>query len=113
MDASCASGTGIFDPFTMQWADWGINILKLPRNIFPEVVDTVGDFGVTPVDLFGAEIPICCSVSREVSSLCEEPPKLRVELSKFLGAKSDSIFTQGDNENTANRKHKSKCFTQD
>lgn len=63
MDVSCASATGIFDPFTMQWSDMAINILQLPRSIFPDVVDTVGDFGVTPAVLFGTEIPICCSVS--------------------------------------------------
>lgn len=66
MDASCASATGIFDPFTMQWADWGINILKLPRKIFPEIIDTVGNFGVTPIDLFGKAVPIYCSVSHEI-----------------------------------------------
>lgn len=63
MDASCASATGIFDPFTMQWANWAFNILKLPDNIFPEIVDAAGNFGVTPKDVFEVEIPICCSVS--------------------------------------------------
>lgn len=63
MDASCASATGMFDPFTMQWADWAIKILKLPRNIFPAIVDTAGDFGMTPLELFGKQVPICCSVS--------------------------------------------------
>ncbi|XP_014484497.1 PREDICTED: putative glycerol kinase 5, partial [Dinoponera quadriceps] len=68
-DASCASATGIFDPFTMQWADWGINLLKLPRDIFPEIVDTVGDFGDTPVELFGRKIPIYCSIADQAASL--------------------------------------------
>lgn len=67
MDVSCASATGIFDPFTMEWADWALNILKLPRNIFPEVVDTAGNFGIIPESVFGAEIPIYCSVSDEVT----------------------------------------------
>jgi len=63
MDASCASATGMYDPFTMQWIDWFLKILNLPRSIFPEVVDTAGNFGVTPKDVFGVEVPICCSVS--------------------------------------------------
>lgn len=63
MDVSSASATGIFDPFTMEWGNWLLNLLKLPRNIFPEVIDTAGNFGVTPENIFGAEIPICCSVS--------------------------------------------------
>jgi len=63
MDVSSASATGIFDPFTMEWANWALNILKLPQKIFPEVVDTAGYFGITPKDIFGAEIPIYCSVN--------------------------------------------------
>lgn len=61
-DVSCASATGIFDPFTMEWNNWFLKLLNIPRNIFPKVVDTTGDFGVTPKDVFGAEIPICCTV---------------------------------------------------
>lgn len=68
-DASSASATGLFDPFTMQWADWGLKMFKLPRNIFPEVVDTAGDFGNTPKNLFGAEIPIRCSMADQAASL--------------------------------------------
>lgn len=67
MDVSCASATGIFDPFTMEWANWALDILKLPRNILPEVVDTAGDFGIIPESVFGAEIPIYCSVSDKVA----------------------------------------------
>lgn len=67
MDVSCASATGIFDPFTMKWANWMLDILKLPRNILPEVVDTVGNFGTIPESVFGAEIPIYCSVSDGVT----------------------------------------------
>jgi len=66
MDVSSASATGIFDPFTMEWANWALSILKLPRNIFPEVVDTAGNFGVTPKNIFGTEIPIYCSVSNSI-----------------------------------------------
>ncbi|XP_011648355.1 putative glycerol kinase 5 isoform X1 [Pogonomyrmex barbatus] len=84
MDVSCASATGIFDPFTMEWADWALNILKLPRNIFPEVVDTAGNFGVIPKDIFGAEIPICCSMADQAASLfgsgCFKPGDLKITM---------------------------------
>ncbi|XP_012232635.1 putative glycerol kinase 5 [Linepithema humile] len=69
MDVSCASATGLYDPFTMEWANWAIGFLKLPRSIFPEVVDTAGNFGVTPKSLFGIEIPICCSMADQAASL--------------------------------------------
>ncbi|XP_011150642.1 putative glycerol kinase 5 isoform X2 [Harpegnathos saltator] len=84
MDTSCASATGIFDPFTMQWAEWAINILRLPRSIFPEVVDTVGDFGITPVGMFGREIRICCSIADQAASLfgskCFYPGDLKITM---------------------------------
>lgn len=84
MDISCASATGIFDPFTMQWLDWFIRMLNLPHNIFPEVVDTVGNFGVTPKDIFGVEIPICCSMTDQAASLfgsgCLKPGDLKITM---------------------------------
>lgn len=68
-DVSSASATGLFDPFTMQWATWALNILKIPKNIFPRVVDTAGDFGNVRKEIFGVEIPIMCSVSNFYNSL--------------------------------------------
>lgn len=62
-DISSASATGLYDPFTLSWSGLIINLLKIPNNIFPEVVDTVGNFGTTPVELFGIKLPIVCSVS--------------------------------------------------
>ncbi|XP_012258819.2 putative glycerol kinase 5 [Athalia rosae] len=68
-DASSASATGLFDPFTMQWASWAIKMFKLPLKIFPEVVDTAGNLGIIPKSLFGAEIPIRCSMADQAASL--------------------------------------------
>lgn len=47
----------------MEWGDWALNIFKLPRTLFPKVLDSAGDFGHVPEKLFGAKIPIFCSVS--------------------------------------------------
>ncbi|XP_012528178.1 putative glycerol kinase 5 [Monomorium pharaonis] len=84
MDVSSASATGIFDPFMMEWADWALNILKLPRNIFPKVTDTAGNFGVMPENIFGAEIPICCLMADQAASLfgsgCFKPGDLKVTM---------------------------------
>ncbi|KAL0111907.1 hypothetical protein PUN28_013251 [Cardiocondyla obscurior] len=83
-DASSASATGIFDPFTMEWANWALSILKLPRNIFPEVIDTAGNFGVTFENIFGAEIPIYCSMADQAASLfgsgCFKPGDLKITM---------------------------------
>ncbi|KAG5326103.1 GLPK kinase, partial [Acromyrmex heyeri] len=84
MDVSSASATGIFDPFTMKWANWALNILKLPQKIFPEVVDTAGYFGVIPKDIFGAEIPIYCSMADQAASLfgsgCFKPGDFKITM---------------------------------
>lgn len=62
-DVSSAAATGLFDPFLMTWSDLMMNFLGIPRNMFPEIVDTSRNFGVVPKDIFGVEIPIFCSVS--------------------------------------------------
>ncbi|XP_076173094.1 glycerol kinase 5 isoform X2 [Ptiloglossa arizonensis] len=83
-DASSASATGIFDPFTMSWSSVVINLLKLPYSIFPEVVDTTGDFGMTPKEIFGVEVPILCSMADQSASLfgsgCTQPGDLKITM---------------------------------
>ncbi|XP_076221443.1 glycerol kinase 5 isoform X2 [Nomia melanderi] len=83
-DISSASATGLFDPFTLSWSGLMINLLKIPYNIFPEVVDTVGDFGTTPVELFGVAIPIVCSMADQSASLfgsgCIAPGDLKITM---------------------------------
>uniref|UniRef100_V9IB14 Carbohydrate kinase FGGY N-terminal domain-containing protein n=1 Tax=Apis cerana TaxID=7461 RepID=V9IB14_APICE len=58
-DISSASATGIFDPFIKCWSTSMINLLKLPHDIFPQVVETSGNFGSTPKDLFGSKFRYC------------------------------------------------------
>ena len=83
-DVSSASATGLFDPFTMSWSSVMINLLKIPSNIFPEVLDTAGDFGVTPKEIFGVEIPILCSMADQSASLfgsgCTQPGDLKITM---------------------------------
>ncbi|XP_076763083.1 glycerol kinase 5 [Xylocopa sonorina] len=68
-DVSNASATGLFDPFIMCWSGVWIHLLKLPSSIFPEVVDTSRDFGVTSKEALGMEIPILCSMADQSASL--------------------------------------------
>lgn len=64
IEVSCASATGLFDPFTMKWADWALSIFGFKADIFPEVCDSAGDhFGSTAPDVFGHSIPIRAVVS--------------------------------------------------
>ncbi|XP_076283866.1 glycerol kinase 5 isoform X3 [Lasioglossum baleicum] len=83
-DISSASATGLFDPFTLSWSGVVINMLRIPTNIFPEVVDCAGDFGVTPKDVFGVKIPIVCSMADQSASLfgsgCMMPGDLKITM---------------------------------
>ncbi|XP_039276096.1 putative glycerol kinase 5 [Nilaparvata lugens] len=69
-EVSCASATGLFDPFTMAWADWAFALFKLPRSMMPAVCDSSGDhFGHTDPCLFGAPIHIASLLSDQSASL--------------------------------------------
>ncbi|KAF7997454.1 hypothetical protein HCN44_006025 [Aphidius gifuensis] len=83
-DYSCASASGLFDPFSMSWAPWAINLFKIPWMMMPKVVDTAGDFGCTPEDIFGISVPIMCSMADQSASLfgsgCFQRGDLKVTL---------------------------------
>ncbi|XP_046389075.1 putative glycerol kinase 5 [Ischnura elegans] len=69
-DPSCASATGFYDPFTLDWATWALSIFSFHRDMLPRVVDTTGDaFGTTHPSVWGHPIPIRCSVSDQSASL--------------------------------------------
>ncbi|XP_069993335.1 glycerol kinase 5 isoform X3 [Penaeus vannamei] len=69
-DYSNASGTALYDPFIEDWNAFFLSLLNIPRNIFPELRDSVGDWGFCPAKLFGAPIPITVVVSDQGASLC-------------------------------------------
>lgn len=37
MDVTNAIATGLYDPFTMSWAEWAINLFKIERKLLPKV----------------------------------------------------------------------------
>ncbi|XP_037776632.1 putative glycerol kinase 5 [Penaeus monodon] len=69
-DYSNASGTALYDPFIEDWNSFFLKLLDIPRNIFPELRNSVGDWGICPAKLFGAPIPITVVVSDQGASLC-------------------------------------------
>ncbi|GLV42202.1 uncharacterized protein CBL_03789 [Carabus blaptoides fortunei] len=83
-DVSNASATGFYDPFTFCWAGWALTMFKIPTDILPVVIDTAGDIGSTDKSLFGAEIPIKCSMADQSASMfgscCFEPGDMKVTL---------------------------------
>lgn len=62
-DVSHAACTGFYDPFVMEWSKSILNFFSIPKNILPTVLDSDSKFCVTHPSLFGAEIPVTCSVS--------------------------------------------------
>ncbi len=57
-DPSNASRTLLYNIFDMKWDDEILEVLDIPKNILPEVKDTVGIFGYSDKSILGVEIPI-------------------------------------------------------
>lgn len=69
-DTSNAASTSLYNHFDLKWNSIFCNLFKIPMGIFPEVKETVDDFGVTSPDLFnGAAISIGSVVGDQMSSL--------------------------------------------
>ncbi|XP_021372117.1 putative glycerol kinase 5 [Mizuhopecten yessoensis] len=71
-DYSNASGTGLFDPFQVEWSSIVCNLLHIPMSMLPEIRDTSGLFGKTDASLFGAAIPITAMISDQMSAMFGE-----------------------------------------
>ena len=57
-DATNASRTMLFNIHDQQWDQELLDLFNIPGSLLPEVLDSSDDFGVTDVELLGAEIPI-------------------------------------------------------
>ncbi len=82
-DYTNASGTGLFNPFDLVWNKVVGNLFDIPMNIFPEVLDTNGDFGSTDPELFqGVSIPIRAAAGDQMAALfgqcCFEPGSVKI-----------------------------------
>jgi len=71
-EASSAGVTGLFDLFEMNWNTTLLNILQIPSNCLPEVIDNDGDFGKLNKSIFGAEIPITAVIADQQSAMFGE-----------------------------------------
>ena len=57
-DVTNASRTLLLDLDTLTWSEDMLQLLRVPREILPEVRASADDFGATAAELFGASIPI-------------------------------------------------------
>ncbi len=57
-DMSNASRTMLLNIHDGKWDDELLEMLSIPKSILPEVKNSIDDFGVSDLSIFGAEIPI-------------------------------------------------------
>lgn len=81
ISASNASVTGAYDLINDSWYEHWLDFLEVPIELFPEVRDDSGDFGVTDPSLFGVEIPITGAIADQHAALfaqgCVEPGSVK------------------------------------
>ncbi|XP_055322195.1 putative glycerol kinase 5 [Sitodiplosis mosellana] len=68
-DVTSCSATGFYDPFTLQWAKWALNLFSIKANMLPTVVDNSYNFGHIHRSLLGHEIPIGSSLGDQSASM--------------------------------------------
>ena len=68
-DASNASRTALFNIHSQDWDEDLLNIFDVPRELLPEVRDTVDAFGHTDEKILGASIPIHALVGDQQAAL--------------------------------------------
>ncbi|KAL4219808.1 putative glycerol kinase 5 [Mactra antiquata] len=71
-DYSCASTTGMYDPFQVEWSSIVCGLVNIPMNFFPEVKPTSGLFGHVEESIFGSKIPITCLAGDQSASMFGE-----------------------------------------
>ena len=76
-DPSNASRTMLYNVYDLEWDDELLELLDIPKNILPEVKDSVGVFGYADKEWFGHEIPITGITGDQQAALfgqaCNEP----------------------------------------
>ncbi|XP_071518748.1 glycerol kinase 5 isoform X2 [Panulirus ornatus] len=100
-DYSNASGTALYDPFIEDWNEFFLSVFDMPRSIFPELRNSVGDWGVCSPKFFGVPIPITAVVSDQGASLFGSCGFKRGDVKVTLGT---GAFL---NVNTGNKAHAS------
>ncbi|XP_065206995.1 putative glycerol kinase 5 isoform X2 [Planococcus citri] len=67
-DISCASATGLYDPFLSKWASF-TKMLNIPVTLLPNVCDSAGShLGYVSPEIWGSPIRITCSMADQSAS---------------------------------------------
>jgi glycerol kinase len=80
-DATNASRTLLYDIHEGRWRDTLLHLLRVPRAMLPDVMDSSAEFGTTMPDLFGGAIPILGIAGDQqaatVGQACFEPGMMK------------------------------------
>lgn len=83
-DYSNCTCTAYFDPFTMKYADWLLNIVKIRPEMLPRPVSNSFDLGCIDSSIFGCEIKISASIADQAASMwgqcCFRPGDVKVTM---------------------------------
>lgn len=84
-EVSNIAATGLFDPFTLQYAGWAFNMFSIPMSIMPEVVDSCGDhFGSTKYEILDHAVPIRAVLADQSASAfgsaCYKPGSAKITM---------------------------------
>ena len=82
---SNAAATGLYDPFSLDYAPWAFHAFGIPEGIMPKVVDDAGNhYGYISGDLFNepsVKVPITCVMADQSASVfaqgCFHPGKIK------------------------------------
>ena len=103
-DRSNASRTMLMNLETGDWDDSLLELFKIPRSIMPEIMPSMGVFGKTAPELFGAEIPIAAIFGDQQAALfahgCDRPGLLKCTYGTgcFLVAQTGTSVTRSQNQ---------------
>ncbi|SMX27420.1 Glycerol kinase [Pelagimonas phthalicica] len=80
-DATNAARTLLYDIRSGQWSSQICELLKIPMQMLPEVLDCAADFGTAKAELLGAELPILGVAGDQqaatIGQACFEPGMLK------------------------------------
>ncbi|CAH1783633.1 unnamed protein product [Owenia fusiformis] len=68
-EISCASSTGMFDPFVVEWSNIVNMLLGIPLHMLPPIKDTCTEFCRISKGIFGAEIPITSVIADQQGAM--------------------------------------------
>ena len=103
-DRSNASRTMLMNLETGNWDDSLLELFNIPQTIVPEILPSMGAFGTTDPELFGAAIPIAAIFGDQQAALfahgCDRPGLLKCTYGTgcFLVAQTGTEVTRSHNQ---------------